>query len=593
MTDSLFILFKRPGDGVYDRRSQLAGERRENMPLTGASPAAMVTQNNLYNTVTYKAYIRQDYKAEVVWEPELDHRSRLRRRILATALCGVVTLVGYAHYSYLSQHNGEGWSLSSDARAHAAPEMLPPLRPEFSHTVVYPSAARQTTSELSTTVPAVPAVHTKPLPETEQIAMLPAAAAGPHREQQRSTLADDAADEIASKLAEPETAHNKENWESVVVKRGDSMALIFSRLGLSAADLHTIMQLGDATVSLRRIMPGQELRFLIEDGQLQALHYDPDNRHTLEITRDGNGFTTDMVEAELTIRTRAAVATINSSLFLAGQRAGLSDNLIMQLVALYGWDVDFALDIRSGDQFMVIFQESYRDDVKVRDGPILAAEFVNRGRELRAVRYVHEDGSIDYYSDSGDSMRKAFIRTPLDVYRISSHFGPRRHPVLHNMRMHRGVDYAAPTGTPIRAAGDGRVTHLGRKGGYGNTIILRHGGRYTTLYAHMSRFANGLRNGNTVKQGQVIGYVGATGMATGPHLHYEFRVDGVHKDPLKVELPQAESIPKEQLATFKSRTRPLLAELDALAIHSGHLEVADIKLDEAILLALSGGSARE
>lgn len=557
--------------------------------MTRAGSAAIVAQNNPYNTVTYKAYIRQDYKAEIVWEPEHYYRSRLWRRILATVLCGVVTLAGYVQYSHLSQNNGDGWSLSSDARAHTGPEILIPATPHLSHAVVY----YDDTAPIAEPA-AVPVVlQSEPGHQTESVARLSPVTAERHQGKGLSTLADDAAAEIAAKSAAPELVADTADWETVTVKRGDSMALIFSRLGLNAADLHSIMQLGDATASLRRIMPGQELRFLIDDGKLQALQYDPDTHHTLHIERDENSFLADVIEAELTTRTRVAVATINSSLFLAGQRAGLSDNLIMQLVALYGWDIDFALDIRNGDQFSVIFQESYRNGVKVKDGPILAAEFTNRGRDLRAVRYTHEDGSVDYYSDNGDSMRKAFIRTPLDVYRISSHFGPRRHPVLHNMRMHRGVDYAAPTGTPIKAAGDGRIAHLGRKGGYGNTIILRHGGRYSTLYAHMSRFAKGLKNGNSVKQGQIIGYVGATGMATGPHLHYEFQVDGVHKDPLKVELPQAESIPKEQLATFKSRIRPLLAELDTLAQHDGHLEVSDLQIDDAIIVALNGGSARD
>lgn len=581
----------RVGDGVYDSRSQPVGERWEIIPLTGTGQAAMVTQNNVNNTVTYKAYIRQDYKAEIVWEPEHYHRSRLRRRVLATVLCGVVTLAGYIQYSHLSQDNGEGWSLSSDARAHTAPEILAPARAKPSHTVVYYGDIQQS-SRLDAVPPTEDPEQPDPLDEQEYIAAVAPISAPDGPTQSASRLAEDATARIMA-APQVDVAEEATDWDTVTVKRGDSMALIFSRLGLSAADLHSIMQLGDATASLRRIMPGQELRFHINDGRLQALQYDPDTHHTLQIERDGNSFVADLIEAELTTRTRAAVATINSSLFLAGQRAGLSDNLIMQLVALYGWDIDFALDIRSGDQFTVIFQESYRDGVKVKDGPILAAEFINRNRELRAVRYVDEDGSVAYYNDSGDSMRKAFIRTPLDVYRISSHFGPRRHPVLHNMRMHRGVDYAAPTGTPIRAAGDGRVAHIGRKGGYGNTIILRHGGRYTTLYAHMSRFANGLANGSNVRQGQVIGYVGATGMATGPHLHYEFRVDGVHKDPLKVELPQAESIPKAQLATFKSRTRPLMAELDALARHNGHLEVADIRMDETVLVALIGDSTRD
>ncbi|MDZ7737127.1 MAG: peptidoglycan DD-metalloendopeptidase family protein [Gammaproteobacteria bacterium] len=224
---------------------------------------------------------------------------------------------------------------------------------------------------------------------------------------------------------------------------------------------------------------------------------------------------------------------------------------------------------------------------KVKDGPIIAAEFQNRGRTLRAVRYTTPDGRTDYYADDGRSMRKAFLRTPMDVYRISSHFDPnRRHPVMNTIRAHKGTDYAAPTGTPIKASGDGRIIHIGRKGGYGNAIILKHGGRYTTLYGHMSRFAEGLHNGSRVEQGQTIGYVGSTGLATGPHLHYEFRVNGVHKDPVKVELPKADSIPEKLQADFKQSTQPLLAELDELERYDGELEVADHQVDDRVMLAI-------
>ncbi|HKJ77578.1 MAG TPA: peptidoglycan DD-metalloendopeptidase family protein, partial [Gammaproteobacteria bacterium] len=264
-------------------------------------------------------------------------------------------------------------------------------------------------------------------------------------------------------------------------------------------------------------------------------------------------------------RTAHATGTIETSLFEAGREAGLSDRTIMELAYIFGWDVDFALDIRAGDRFTILYEEQFLDGEKLRNGPILAAEFINRGRVVRAVRFTDPSGHTDYYSPEGRSMRKAFLRSPVDFRRISSRFQRERfHPVLGKKRPHRGVDYAANVGTPIKASGDGKIVFRGWKGGYGRAVILRHGGRYTTLYGHMSRFRGGLRTGSRVKQGQVIGYVGASGLATGPHLHYEFRVNGVHRDPLKVELPKAEPIRKAYRDDFRQASKPLLAQLEVL-----------------------------
>jgi len=241
----------------------------------------------------------------------------------------------------------------------------------------------------------------------------------------------------------------------------------------------------------------------------------------------------------------------------------------MQLVSIYGWDIDFALDIREGDSFTVIYEEQYKDGVKVADGPIIAAEFINRNTPLRAVRYEHEDGRTDYYADNGDAMRKAFLRTPVNFTRISSRFNlKRKHPILNKIRAHKGVDYAAQTGTHIKATGDGTVAYAGKKGGYGRTIILKHGGKYSTVYAHLYRYARGIRTGKRVKQGQIIGYVGRSGLATGSHLHYEFRVNGVHRNPLTIKLPKVESIDKEAFPEFRRKITPMVAELDRLTGNS-------------------------
>jgi murein DD-endopeptidase MepM/ murein hydrolase activator NlpD len=227
--------------------------------------------------------------------------------------------------------------------------------------------------------------------------------------------------------------------------------------------------------------------------------------------------------------------------------------------------VDFALDIRKGDQFAVVYEELYKNGEKLTDGNILVAMFTNQGKSTRVVRYDYPDGRSAYFTPEGVSIRKAFLRSPVTYTRISSRFSRSRlHPKLFTFRAHRGVDYAAARGTPIKAAGDGKVDFIGYKGGYGKTIVLRHGAVYTTLYAHMSGFARGLRPGQRVSQGQTIGFIGSTGLATGPHLHYEFRVRGVHRNPLSVKLPQAEPVEQEFNQDFLAKTRDLVARLDVL-----------------------------
>ncbi|MEJ2142936.1 MAG: peptidoglycan DD-metalloendopeptidase family protein, partial [Gammaproteobacteria bacterium] len=351
---------------------------------------------------------------------------------------------------------------------------------------------------------------------------------------------------------------------SFKVKAGDSLASLFKRSDLSATELHQIMKLGKDTRSLRYIKPGQQFRISVNDQQqIQELFYDIDKMESLHITRDGDSFHAVLVQRPVDIRSNYASATIDSSLFEAGKNAGMKDALIMQLVGIFGWDIDFALDIRKGDSFNILYEEHFMEGRKIKDGPIIAAEFTNQGRTYRAVRYTDAKGRTDYFSDDGRSMRKAFLRTPVDFRRISSRFGKRHHPTLNRMKMHKGVDYAAKTGTPVKAAGDGKVAFRGRKGGYGKVVILQHGGRYSTLYAHMSRFKRGVYPGKRVKQGQIIGYVGSTGRATGPHLHYEFRVNGVHRNPLTVRLPDAAPIARQYKDDFMARSQNLLAQLDS------------------------------
>ena len=369
----------------------------------------------------------------------------------------------------------------------------------------------------------------------------------------------DSTEEIIPVAEEPPTPA----WETIIVKQGDNLSLIFDRLDLSPQLLYQVISLNGKTNALKHLLPGQELRFQISEGQLHKLEYDINLTNSLQISKIDDQYSAETIISELETRINEANGVIDSSLFLAAQSSGLSDNLTMQLIELYGWDIDFALDIRKGDYFHVIYEEHFKDNVKVRDGPILVVEFTNQSNTFRAVRYTHTDGHSDYYSDLGHSMRKAFLRTPVNFSRISSRFNLRRkHPVLNKIRAHKGVDYAAPPGTVIKAAGDGIVKLAGKKGGYGKVVILKHGEKYSTLYGHMSSFARGIKKGTRVKQGQTIGYVGMTGLATGPHLHYEFRINGVHRNPLTVKLPKALKIPDAIMDDFKTQTEPLLAQLD-------------------------------
>ena len=254
--------------------------------------------------------------------------------------------------------------------------------------------------------------------------------------------------------------------------------------------------------------------------------------------------------------------TINSSLSLAGQKAGLSNELILQLTNIFAWDIDFATNLHRGDQFTAVYEETGIGN-NSSDSQIIAAEFVNQGKILTAIRYIDSEGRVNYYSPEGKPMRKAFLSTPVDFVRISSGFDMyRKHPILNRIRAHKGVDYAARTGTPVKSAGDGEVIFRGKKGGYGQVMIVKHGEHYETLYAHLSNFKKGLENGDLVKQGEVIGYVGQTGLATGPHLHYEFRVDGVHRNPETLNLAQSLPLHADVLADFKAQTLPILAQLN-------------------------------
>ncbi len=348
----------------------------------------------------------------------------------------------------------------------------------------------------------------------------------------------------------------------VVVGKNDTLDAIFKRLSLDPADLAAIRQMPGMRQNLDVLKPGDAIRLTHLGASVEELSRKISEVQTVHVVRKEAGFEATMTDDPVEMHTRTASATIDSSLFQAAESAHISDMVALKLAGIFGWDIDFVLDIREGDRFTAVYQQVYQDGKYLRDGDVLAAEFINNGRTYRAVRFVNDAGTAGYYAPDGKPMRKAFLRAPVEFTRVSSVFNPHRlHPILNLIRGHMGTDYAAPTGTPVLASGDGRVTFAGRRGGYGNAIVLSHGSEISTLYGHMSRFGRNIRVGLQVQQGQVIGYVGMTGLATGPHLHYEYLVNGVHKDPQTVKLPGAEPLRAEVLTRFRADTAGLLADL--------------------------------
>lgn len=389
----------------------------------------------------------------------------------------------------------------------------------------------------------------------------------------------------------PRPLHTPTGWQTFTVKAGQNLAAICARAGVSSSDVHAVMSLGKDVEALNTLYPGDSVDMQITpDGKLMALRYESSlsklswaesnqNAWTkqLLVRRSGDSqsspaFVAETINHPLEIRTKHATGVIEYSLYHASQKAGLSYQLFDELVDIFSWDIDFTKDVHKGDRFTVVYDEYYREGEKIQEKnqkyPIVVAEFISQGKSYRAIRYTDPNGETGYFTPEGASLRKAFMRNPIKFTRISSYFSAsRKHPILNTIRAHKGVDYAAKTGTPIRATGDGKVVFRGKKGGYGNTVILQHGQRYSTLYAHMSRFAPNAQVGRKVKQNDIIGYVGQSGLATGPHLHYEFRVDGQHRNPLTVRHASADPIPSRLLPEFTAYATPLLAQLDILDRH--------------------------
>jgi len=353
----------------------------------------------------------------------------------------------------------------------------------------------------------------------------------------------------------------------VIVGRNDTLDGIFRRMALDKSDLAAIRNLPGIRQSLDLLRPGDAINVThSHDGGIKELTRKVSETETLHVVREEAGFAAKIISNPVETRLRTATATIDSSLFQAAEGADISDMVALKLANVFAWDIDFVLDIREGDRFTAVYEQIYQDGKYLHDGEVLAAEFVNDGKIYRAVRFTTEDGSTGYYTPDGKPMRKAFLRAPVDFTRVSSVFNPARlHPILNTIRGHMGTDYAAPTGTPVHAAGDGRVSFEGTRGGYGNAIVLDHSNSVSTLYGHMSRFATNVHMGSHVSQGDIIGYVGMTGLATGPHLHYEYLMNGVHMNPQTVKLAGAEPLHAESMDKFRAATAALLTNLSTPA----------------------------
>ena len=350
----------------------------------------------------------------------------------------------------------------------------------------------------------------------------------------------------------------------VTIQRDDTLDQIFRSIGLDLGTLAELRSRPEVRKALDVLKPGEIITLTHADGVLQTFNRQISDTLTLSVSRAGEGYAVNYIENPLETELVGQRAVIESSLFAAGERAGMSSRTIMTLAnQIFGFDIDFALDLRQGDTFGVLYEQKFQDGRYVSDGRILAAEFVNQGKTHRAVWFESKDGEVKgYFTPEGKGMRTAFLRAPLDFTRISSKFNSRRlHPVLGIVRAHKGTDYAAPTGTKVWAAGTGRVAFVGRKGGYGNVVIIDHGKGVTTVYGHLSRFAKSLRTGRSVGQGDTIGYVGMTGLATGPHLHYEYRVNGVQRNPATLPMPRTE-VPSSYMAEFRAGSEVALARLD-------------------------------
>jgi murein DD-endopeptidase MepM/ murein hydrolase activator NlpD len=336
------------------------------------------------------------------------------------------------------------------------------------------------------------------------------------------------------------------------ISKGDTIFEIMQGLGVSPQEILSVIDASKSVFNLKRVVPGKILKVTFIDGNLKGLEYPIDNGNRLIIENSSSGFKAFKREIEFDIRKVFTQGEIKRSLYEDGRKAGLDPEIIMALADIFAWEIDFSVDLRENDSFKLLYEEGSHNGEVVKSGPILAAQFMNRDKLFTAIKFKDDDGHEDYYDLEGNSLRKQFLKSPLNYRRISSYFSNRRfHPILKKYRPHHGIDYAAPTGTPVAVTGDGKVIYSGWKKGYGKFIVIRHNSTYSTAYGHLSRIDKRIRKGRYVKQGQVIGYVGSTGISTGPHLHYEFRVNGTSVNPLGRKFAPAKPLQEKYKEDFE------------------------------------------
>jgi murein DD-endopeptidase MepM/ murein hydrolase activator NlpD len=354
-------------------------------------------------------------------------------------------------------------------------------------------------------------------------------------------------------------------WQTIRPRAGDSMATIFKRLGLSAQNLQLVMQKNPHTKALTAIKPSQELKFLINKNKLEKLIIPMNSIETLTVYKEGAVYKTTVDSKKVKTQERYITGTVNGSLYATAQRLGIPRKLIQQMTMVLRKEIDFAHAVRTGDRFSIAYDSYYVESKMVGIGDVVAVSYTNQGKTSQAVRHISANGHTDYYTPKGESFKKAFSRYPIKFSHISSTFSNSRyHPILRYKRAHKGIDLAAPIGTPIQSTGDGVISTIGRHNGYGNMIEIKHDKKFSTVYGHMLRFAKGLSKGSKIKRGQVIGYVGQTGLATGPHCHYELHVHNQPRNPTTTYLPTSSPVPAREIAVFKAKTRKLFAQLKSL-----------------------------
>ena len=356
---------------------------------------------------------------------------------------------------------------------------------------------------------------------------------------------------------------SEEAWINLNTRPGDSLAIIFKRVGLSGKTLHAILQNNKHVKLLTRIKPNQSLQLLIKNHQLERMIFQVTKGETLEVVRDDDHYHTTLSSQKTDVRERYLTATVQYSLYSTAKRHNIPYKLVQQMTEIFKREIDFAKEVRGGDRFTIIYKAGYVDNKLVNIGDIIAVTYTHRGVSHHALRHVNAQGEVEYFTPDGQSMKQGFSRYPVKFSHINSAFSlSRMHPILHYSRPHKGVDLAAPMGTPIYATGDGRVQHLGYENGYGNVIkITHHNSLYTSVYAHLLKFKKGIFRGSFVKRGEVIGYVGKSGLASGPHVHYEFHVNHRPRNPSTVPLPHADPVPRRDLAAFKAHADKLIEHL--------------------------------